>query len=445
MSFVGGAVERARTKVTAGLALSAVLLGISGLVLAKAEAGPLFSAVTALALASYALTRRSLPNWAAPCAVLAFAIVPYWGLFTASAETSAIIEIAMMIVSGLAAGLCLRQRQFIVFGLLHLALIGGLLAQNPGIPTDTGLEAWGVLALVMVLTFIHVRIRVSNEAELETQRRLSEDIVRAVAAGAAEREQADKLRTLNAQLVQAQAQLVQAAKLAAMGELAAGVAHEINNPLTAVMTYTALLSKEPLTVEKRARYLANISDAAERCAVVVRGLLEFGRRSSGANEVVDLRKVVDQAITLVKPQLDMMGASVTRDITEPMTVYGNANQLGQVVVNLVLNAGHAVDGSGRITLTGYPDGDKVRLSIRDDGHGIAPHARERLFEPFFSTREAGVGTGLGLPVSLGLVQEHGGKILVDSVAGEGAVFTVVLPAHEAQAVAVPRKKTVTQQ
>lgn len=246
-----------------------------------------------------------------------------------------------------------------------------------------------------------------------------------------------------------QEQLAVGSKLASLGTLASGIAHEINNPLAYVATSLALARRRidagPLDDVGRASLesaLVAAEDGTRRVAAIVRGLKVFSRADDTLREPVALSAVADAALAMASHEIGQR-ARLVRDYACDGQVLGSECRLLQVVLNLVVNAAHAIpDGAPdahEIHVSIAPiDGGRVRLAIRDTGCGIPSELVPRLFEPFFTTKPLGVGTGLGLPICQRIVQELGGEITVDSVVGRGSTFHVILPAApEAAKVASP--------
>ncbi len=228
----------------------------------------------------------------------------------------------------------------------------------------------------------------------------------------------------------AEERLVQAEKLTALGELAAGVAHEINNPLTGIVGYTQLLMKRRLPSSVH-RKLETISAEGERIVKIVRNLLSFARKHAPEKSLTNLNTVVEKTLDLKSYQLRTNQIRVVKDLDPdlPKTLL-DFHQMQQVLINLLNNAEQAMLEAGRghtIRLTtGVVDG-RIQLRVSDDGPGIPDEIREWVLEPFFTTRKEGKGTGLGLSLCNGIVKEHGGRIGVESPPGEGATFIVDLP------------------
>ena len=237
-------------------------------------------------------------------------------------------------------------------------------------------------------------------------------------------------------------QILRSQKLAAVGLLAAGIAHEINNPLSGVVGYSTLLLERQLTPDVREK-VEKISTSAERCRKIVEGVLLFSRQQEpGVRRKVDLEALLTRVLAIGEYQWRMHNVRILWEAREPVAVMGDADQLEQVVLNLLSNAVDAMPrgGSVRLALT-KQSGGGARLTVADEGHGIPEEIQARIFDPFFSTKEIGKGTGLGLAISYGIVQDHGGDIVVESAPGRGATFTVFLPADGSGAPTTPPAPT----
>jgi PAS domain S-box-containing protein len=224
-------------------------------------------------------------------------------------------------------------------------------------------------------------------------------------------------------------QILRSQKLAAVGLLAAGIAHEINNPLSGVVGYSKLLLEKPDLSTNVREKVQKIADSGERCRKIVEGVLLFSRQQDGERRKVDVRALLDRVLAIGEYQWRMHNIRIIREHNESVEVMADVDQIEQVLLNLLSNAADAMPrgGSVRISLRRGSDGG-ARLSVADEGHGIPEEIQARIFDPFFSTKEIGKGTGLGLAISYGIVQDHGGDIVVDSTPGRGAEFTVTLPA-----------------
>ncbi|MGH3131233.1 MAG: two-component system sensor histidine kinase NtrB, partial [Gaiellaceae bacterium] len=225
--------------------------------------------------------------------------------------------------------------------------------------------------------------------------------------------------------------LVQSGKLAAIGELAAGIAHEINNPLFAILGLVEFLLKETEPGTKPYERLTLIQETGLEIKEIVRALLDFARERSDEFRPVILNEAVSQAAELLRrtsaaKQIDLE----ERYCDEPLLVNGSPSQLKQILLNLVANARQAMPDGGTITVEVVRDESWALLRVSDTGPGIPPEALGRIFDPFFTTRRDLGGTGLGLSVSLGIAHMHGGELTVSTAAGEGASFTLRLPIVE---------------
>jgi two-component system NtrC family sensor kinase len=246
----------------------------------------------------------------------------------------------------------------------------------------------------------------------------------------------EELTQTTTQLSRTQAQLVRSERLASVGRLAAGIAHEIGNPIAALMGMQDLLLDGQLPPETQDDFLRRMRRETERIHAVVRDLLDFARPEEkqslekvGAAEV---RAVVLDVVALVRPQKLFHSVHIETDIDGSLQVALSAPRLTQVLLNMILNAGAAIASTNRTTarvvIRARRAEERVLLEVEDDGPGIAPEVYDRLFEPFATTKEVGEGTGLGLAVCRGLVEAVGGEIGVDTSYREGARFYVVLPA-----------------
>jgi two-component system NtrC family sensor kinase len=227
-----------------------------------------------------------------------------------------------------------------------------------------------------------------------------------------------------------QAQLVQTEKLVSLGQLAAGAAHEINNPLTAILGYSDLLADDASLSEKPRAIAAKIRDQARRTKTLVGNLLSFARQVPAERTLLDLNTVVTNAVQLRALDLRNSGTKIDLKLESVLPgVRGDGNQLMQVFFNVVNNAVDAMEshsGSGTLTIKTMRDRGNVAITFSDTGPGIKePH---RVFDPFYTTKPIGKGTGLGLSICFGIVQEHGGRILCYNGQEGGAVFRVELPA-----------------
>jgi signal transduction histidine kinase len=236
----------------------------------------------------------------------------------------------------------------------------------------------------------------------------------------------DRVREKSAALVQAERELRHAEKMASLGTLAGGVAHEFNNLLGGIQGCAEDAARETDPAEVR-ETLGVIERTARRGTAITEKLLRFARPAEPGREEVDMAAVARDVATLVGPEASRTGVEVVVDAPEAVRLRADATGVHQVMLNLATNAIHAMPRGGRLSIRVARDGPAVRLSVTDTGVGIPAAARAKLFEPFFTTRPE--GTGLGLSVSYGIVQAHGGRIDVESAEGRGSAFTVTLPAE----------------
>jgi len=233
-------------------------------------------------------------------------------------------------------------------------------------------------------------------------------------------------------------QLVQSEKMASLGRLVAGVAHEINNPVSFIASSVAPLKRRleraaqaaPADVAKllaEAEEIVGVmARGAERTTAIVKDLRSFSRLGEAARKPVDLHEGLDMSLRLIEARWrDRI--TIHRDYGTLPAVECDAGQLNQVFVNLLANACDAIRDRGNIWVTTRAEGDTVSVTIRDDGAGMPPEVMSRVFEPFFTTKDVGSGTGLGLAISHGVVTDHGGRIEVESTPAAGATFRIVLP------------------
>jgi two-component system NtrC family sensor kinase len=234
------------------------------------------------------------------------------------------------------------------------------------------------------------------------------------------------------QLTQAVRQQVsRAEKLASIGRLAAGVAHEINNPLTGVLTFAHLLRQKPHMNEEDSQDLDLIIHETTRAAEIVRGLLDFARERPTLMEPLDVNDVVRRTVRLIANQKKFEHISIEEVLQDGLpAVCGDMNQWQQVLLNLALNACTAMPTGGRLTISTAASDGRVILRVADTGCGIPEELTEKIFEPFFTTQPVGKGTGLGLSVTFGIVEQHNGTIEVHSQEGQGSTFTISLPAYD---------------
>ncbi|HEX8818346.1 MAG TPA: ATP-binding protein [Archangium sp.] len=241
------------------------------------------------------------------------------------------------------------------------------------------------------------------------------------------RRQVQALRAANARLTQAQTELVSSERLATVGRLAAGVAHEVGNPLAGILGYLSLASARTQDPEVQ-EFLGRIDQEVQRIDGIVRGLLEIGRPGRGKLGPVDVGHLVETCVQLVKAGRDFSSVRLEFALTPGLLAWADSGSLSQIIINLLLNAVQAMGGEGKVRLATRSEGGDVLLVVEDAGPGIPEEVMPRLFEPFFTTKEPGQGTGLGLAVSRSLAEGMGGRLTAENVPGDGARFSVRLPA-----------------
>jgi two-component system NtrC family sensor kinase len=225
-------------------------------------------------------------------------------------------------------------------------------------------------------------------------------------------------------------QIMKSERLATLGQLAAGVAHEINNPLGAILMYGHLALEETPAEDPRHRNLEKVVDEATRCKNIVRGLLDFARQSEPNVQEADVNAILERTLSLLRNQALFQNVKITTvlDLSLPKAMM-DSGQIQQVFTNIILNAGEAMDGQGELTVATRraSDGAFIEIELRDTGCGIPRENLEKIFDPFFTTKDVGRGTGLGLAVSFGIIARHQGTIEVQSHPGRGTTFVVRLP------------------
>jgi len=255
----------------------------------------------------------------------------------------------------------------------------------------------------------------------------------------------EKIIERTQELEEAQTQLIQSEKMVAIGQLAAGVAHELNNPLGGILGYAQFTLEKiqkkcaddisDKDIESYKRYLQDIETQSRRCKAIVQNLLKFSRTSQTVDfDEVDVNRVVEDTLTFVEHQLMMNQITLVKNLDPKIPqIKGNPSQLQQVFTNIILNAMHASEQGNEIVLTSRfapplgEFGGAVEIAVTDSGKGISDEHLKKIFEPFFTTKDVGKGTGLGLSVSYGIIKEHGGEIKVKSKLDEGTTFTVIIP------------------
>ena len=252
-----------------------------------------------------------------------------------------------------------------------------------------------------------------------------------------------KVKEATKELHKAQAESARSEKLASVGLLAAGIAHELNNPLTGVLTFAHLVRKNLPDDSRDAEDLDLVIRETKRCAMIIRRLLDFSREKTPEKAYGDLNTIIEETLKLIEQPAQVENIEIITDLDETLpSVWLDENLIKQVIMNMLVNARHAIDDGGTITIKtrlckdgectdSITDvGDMVEITITDTGCGIPERDLQKVFDPFFTTKDVGKGTGLGLSVSYGTVESHRGTIEVDSVEGEGTEFRIYLAVNK---------------
>lgn len=242
---------------------------------------------------------------------------------------------------------------------------------------------------------------------------------------------AANLRERESRLREANAQVLQSEKMAAIGQLSAGLAHEVKNPLAGILGYAQLTRRSLKDPEVITRNLDVIERETRRCTDIISNLMRFARQEPGERIATDINVAVSRAIALVDHQLGLHKVRIERVLQDGLPLIScNANQLQQVVMNLLINAQQVMEpAGGTVHVRTRMNEAALIIEVDDTGPGVPLEMRARIFDPFFTTKQAGQGTGLGLSVSYGLIRDHGGDIRVSDAPGGGARFTISLPTH----------------
>lgn len=240
-----------------------------------------------------------------------------------------------------------------------------------------------------------------------------------------------ELKVREAALKHAQAALIQSEKMAAFGQLGAGIAHEVKNPLAGILGYAQLAMRKMEKGSATYMHIETIEKETRRCKTIIENLLRFARQEKAEFALLDLNQTVEESIVLVDHQLTINQVSIEKRLSPVPRILGNANQLQQVMMNLMINAQQAMEpGGGKVTVATRPIDGAIELRVADTGPGIPREIQSRIFEPFFTTKPAGTGTGLGLSVTYGIVHDHRGAIRIESEPGQGASFVLTFPAAD---------------
>jgi signal transduction histidine kinase len=297
-------------------------------------------------------------------------------------------------------------------------------AKEEGIKMMVDLPLFVGQNVVGILRIFFDRQREISEEELDFAVAISEQCALAI----------DKARLIEKQQIQYDNLAIQTDKLSSLGRMAAGIAHEINNPLAGILLYSSNLVKKVPETGPLKKGLEVIIHETVRCRGIIQDLLEFSKKREPVKVLADLNGVINKALSILDNEFRLNRISVEKRLSENLpNVLIDVNQIEQVFINFFMNAIEAIHGQGQITVRSYADEDNsgVVVEIEDSGMGIPQEHLNRIFEPFFSTKPK--GTGLGLAVNYGLIQKHGGQIKVSSQPGHGTAITIRLPCGQAKA------------
>jgi signal transduction histidine kinase/CheY-like chemotaxis protein len=267
----------------------------------------------------------------------------------------------------------------------------------------------------------YATIAIVNAQLYEETKRWSEELERKVEA---------RTRELRA----AQEQLLQSEKLASIGQLAAGVAHEINNPMGVILGFAQGILKTLPQDDSLRRPLTTMEKESLRCKRIVQNLLDFAHYSEPTPHLTNINELLDASCELVEHQISLQNVKLFKDYDPALpSIMADLHQLQQVFINVMLNAYQAMPDGGSLRLTTRTVGSELQVTLADTGSGILPENVQRIFDPFFTTKEVGEGTGLGLSVSYGIIKAHGGDIEVESQVGKGTTFVIKLPIDKSKA------------
>jgi signal transduction histidine kinase len=322
---------------------------------------------------------------------------------------------------------------------------------NTTLRTSITLLLVGLVLIVTLGTVVNIKLATSIAAPIRTLEKISKKMAQGdfseritvkgkdeiASLGVAFNQMEERLKNALWSLEHAieklrekQAQLVEAEKLVAVGKLAAGIAHEINNPLTSVLTFSNLMLEKCPKDDPWCDKLRLMARETERARNIVRQLLNFGREIIIKPEPININRPVGEIIDSLNAQEAFKGIALRRDLSETLPdIYADPAQIGQVVLNMLLNAIHSITPPGTIEVATRANSWSVELVIADSGKGIPAEHLNKIFDPFFTTKEMTKGTGLGLAVSYGIIKKHGGDIEVESLEGKGTTFIVRLPIH----------------
>jgi two-component system NtrC family sensor kinase len=354
----------------------------------------------------------------------------------------------------------IRDPEGAVIGMLYVGTLERpyLDAANRVMLTFTGIAVLCVILLLVILYFSTARIVRPLQDMVEATEKISRgDLTHTLPVSSADEvgllslsfnRMTDTIRAAKDELVgwgttlekkveertrelrEMQHQMIQSEKLASLGKLSTGIAHEINNPLGGVLMYAHLIRENMDPADPNYENVNKIIKETTRCKDIVKDLLEFARPKEPTMEIVNINAVLERSLDMLVKQAVFQNVEVTKSLAGDIpTIIADGDQLQQVFMNIIINACEAMEGGGRLKLSTHHDeiNRKIIVEIEDTGCGIPEENTDRVFEPFFTTKEVGKGTGLGLAVSYGIITKHRGTISVESEDGQGATFVIKLP------------------
>lgn len=280
------------------------------------------------------------------------------------------------------------------------------------------------------ITKVNIRTRWGEEIPVEMTAAIIYEDGKESATAAIFNDLREKL-AVEQKLKEAQTQVAQTEKMASLGRLAAGVAHEINNPLTSILLYANMMREKLEEENPHRKNLDYILEDADRCKEIVKNLLAYSRQTNPKKEVFLLNALVNESMGLIRDQKLFVHVKVVKDLAgEPIYIEADKTQLCQVVINLIINAIDAMGGEGQLTFTTRSErgSGKAYLAVCDTGSGIPEEHRSKVFDPFFTTKALGKGTGLGLSMAYGILEENRGRIFIEETGPEGTTIAMELPA-----------------
>lgn len=356
---------------------------------------------------------------------------PLYGVYTPEPEQSVVAEVMWITVGSILGMFLLSFRAYLLLAIGIVTLVSAATLANPKIPFNTTLYFGGFITIIVSFGVAALQFVERQDARAIER----ENDLRAALESA--RQRADELAQARSSLNETRTQLVHVGRLASLGEVAAEVSHELNNPLTTVLMSSELLRDELRGSRPGLAALAQeVVAAAQACTNITERVLWYSRRQAPVHTPVALDTVVEHALVITRAPLRKAGCRVVVDVEPDVFFIGDAVQLTQVFVNLIINAKLVMDEGGTIEIKGGAIDEHIWVTIQDQGPGITAELRARVFEPFFSTRSEQGGSGLGLAISRAVVETHGGSLVLETIAPQPARFRIELPTQQAGAPAL---------